>query len=125
MIFRTYEHYPPNEVLIFESNYDDMCIICFHHNTQFNQLINLNVQTLYITQCNCNALIHAHCLRLWHTHSQKCPICRSDMISTPQKKTIIFTFERTISFLYTFVLTHFVYVVFNYILSNYNSPHEL
>ena len=125
MIFRTYEHYPPNEVIIFENNYDDMCIICFHHNTQFNQLINLNEQTLYITQCNCNAIIHTDCLHLWHSHRQKCPICRTDTISKPQNNPPIITFERIISFLYALVLADFVYVVFNYILLNYISPHEL
>lgn len=122
MIFRTYEHYPPNEVIIFENNYDNICIICFHHNSL---LTNLNTQTLYIKKCNCNATIHTHCLRLWHSHRQKCPICRSDMISAPQKKITIFTFERIISFLYSLVIAHFVYVVYNYILLNYNSPQEL
>ena len=89
MIFRTYEHYPPNEAYYniifenFENNYDNMCIICFDPNSIFNELINLNTQTVYIKQCDCNAIIHNHCLSIWHAHTQKCPICRSGMIAKP------------------------------------------
>lgn len=96
----------------YDSDYDNICVICFHNN---NPLINLKEQMVYIKKCNCNSIIHTHCLRLWHSHAQKCPICRIDTIRTPLKKITIFTFERIISFLYALVLAHFVYVIVCYI----------
>ena len=125
MLFRTYEHYPTNEVyynMIFENyanNYDNVCIICFDHNSLFNELINLNTQTLYITQCTCNAIIHNHCLGIWHNRTQKCPICRSSMIACQEKgalnKITIFAIKciKTLLIIfYALSVAHFAYVIY-------------
>ena len=122
MIFRTYEHYPLNEDVIFDSNYDNICIICFHHNSL---LINLHDQTLYSRQCNCHAIIHTNCLRVWYSHAQKCPICRGTMIISKQHKIKPFTFKHIMTLLYALTIAHFVYVMYYYILLNYSSSHEL
>jgi hypothetical protein len=122
MIFRTYEHYPNNEIFISDSNYDNICIICFHHDSL---LINLNEQALYSKQCNCEATIHIHCLRLWYSHAQKCPICRGDMMIVTQHTRILFTFKRIMTMLYALTIAHFIYVMYYYILLNYSSSHEL
>jgi len=95
MIFRTYEHYPHNELcynIIFDNNYDNLCIICFENNNLLNEIIHLNNQTLYGTQCKCNAKIHNHCLEAWYDRTQKCPICRVIMINKvgTLKKTTLF-----------------------------------
>ena len=124
MLFRTYEHYPHNELcynIIFDNftnNYDNICIICFDTDNLFNELINLNTQTLYIKQCNCNAIIHNHCLSLWHDRTQKCPICRVVMISQDGalNKTTIFIIKYTAKIIKTFLklfyalcVAHFLY----------------
>lgn len=135
MLFRTYEHYPPNEVYYniifdnFENNYDNMCIICFDTNSIFNELINLNAQTLYIKQCKCNAIIHNHCLAIWHAHTHKCPICRSDMITQAGtiNKITLFTIKcvKTLFMVfYALSVAHFLYVAYC-ILLNYISSQEL
>ena len=123
MIFRTYEHYPPNEVyynIIFENvenNYDNICIICFEHNSLLNALITLNAQTLYIKQCKCNAIIHNHCLSIWHAHTHKCPICRSEMIAKAGtiNKMTLFTIKCVKTLLivfYALSVAHFLYVAY-------------
>jgi hypothetical protein len=133
MIFRTYEHYPPNEVCYniifenFENNYDNICIICFEHNSLFNEVINLNAQTVYIKQCNCNAIIHNHCLSIWHTHTQKCPICRVEMIAQvgALNKTTLFIIKCVKIFLqvlYSLTVAHFVYSVYCIFIESYFFP---
>ena len=133
MIFRTYEHYPPNEVcynIIFENfknNYDNICIICFEHNSLLNELITLNTQTLYIKQCNCDAIIHNHCLSMWHGLTQKCPICRVVMIGQvgALKKTTIFVIKcvkTCLQALYALTVAHFVYVVYCIFMESYFFP---
>jgi hypothetical protein len=120
MIFRTYEHYPHNEVCYniivesFENNYDNICIICFEHNSMLNELINLNNQTLYIKQCHCNAIIHNHCLGTWHERTQKCPICRVVMVTQvgALKKTTLFIIKCIKTFLiilYALSMAHLLY----------------
>ena len=133
MIFRTYEHYPPNEVYYniifenFENNYDNICIICFEHNSLLNELITLNAQTLYIKQCNCNAIIHNHCLSMWHDLTQKCPICRVVMVTQvgALNKTTIFSIKCVKTFLqalYVITVVHFVYVVYCIFIESYFFP---
>ena len=133
MIFRTYEHYPPNEDYYniifenFENNYDNMCIICFEQNSLFNELIYLNTQTVYIKQCNCNAIIHNHCLSIWHAHTQNCPICRIEMIAQvgALNKTTLFIIKCIKTFLkvlYSLTVVHFVYVVYCIFIESYFFP---
>ena len=120
MIFRTYEHYPHNEVCYniifenFENNYDNICIICFEHDSILNELINLNAQTLYIKQCECNAIIHNNCLSIWHSQANKCPICRVNVVAQvgALKKTTVYIINCVKTFLQALcVLTtvHFLY----------------
>ena len=133
MIFRTYDHYPLNEVyynIIFENienNYDNICIICFEHNSLLNKLITLNTQTLYIKQCNCNAIIHNHCLSMWYGLTQKCPICRAVMIAQvgALNKTTLFSIKCIKLFLqvlYSLTVAHFVYVVYCIFIESYFFP---
>jgi hypothetical protein len=125
MIFRTYEHYPHNEVCYniiienFENNYGNICIICFEHDGVLNELINLNKQTLYIKQCECNAIIHNHCLSIWHTHAQKCPICRVEVVAQAGslKKMTLFIIKCVKTFLivlYALTMVQFLYGVVLY-----------
>lgn len=122
MIFRTYEHYPHNEFcynIIFENNYDNICIICFEHDNLLNELITLNAQTLYIKQCECNAIIHNHCLVAWYDRTQKCPICRVMMVALVGtiKKTTLFVIKCIKTFLnvlYAVTMVHFLYGVMLY-----------
>ena len=120
MIFRTYEHYPHNEVCYniivenFENNYDNICIICFEHNGILNELINLNNQTLYIKQCDCNVIIHNNCLGTWHGRTQKCPICRVVMVAQvgALKKTTLFIIKcikTGLILLYALTMVHLLY----------------
>jgi len=123
MLFRTYEHYPPDEVYYnivfdnFDNNYDNICIICFDTNSLFNELISLNAQTLYIKKCECNAIIHNHCLSTWHAHTRKCPICRSDMITKAEtiNKITLFTIKCVKTLLivfYVLSLAHLLYLAY-------------
>ena len=123
MLFRTYEHYPHDEVYYnivfdnFDNNYDNICVICFDTSSLFNELINLNAQTLYIKQCNCNAIIHNQCLSIWHAHTGKCPICRSDMItkSGTINKITLFTIKCVKTLLivfYVLSLAHLLYLAY-------------
>jgi hypothetical protein len=132
MLFRTYEHYPHNEVYYniiienYENNYDNMCIICFDNNSLLNELINLNMQTLYIKQCNCNARIHYHCLGIWHERTQKCPICRSLMIakSGPLNKITALTIKcikMCLIVFYYLSVAHFICVAY-WIVDSYFLP---
>ena len=133
MIFRTYEHYPHNEVYYniivenFVNNYDNICIICFDHNSLLNELINLNTQTLYIKQCNCNAIIHNYCLGAWYDRTQKCPICRSVMIAKAGvlNKVTLFTIKciKTLLIIfYALCVAHFLYGVYCIFIESYFFP---
>jgi len=133
MIFRTYEHYPHNEVCYniiienFENNYGNICIICFEHDGVLNELINLNKQTLYIKQCECNAIIHNHCLGTWHGRTQKCPICRVMMVTQvgALTKTTLFVIKcvKTLLIaLYALTMVHFLYGVMLYFIESYFFP---
>jgi hypothetical protein len=81
MIFRTFEPYYNDEIIIYENK---MCFICYEIETEKGeQIINLNSQELYIKICNCKGLVHNKCLDKWYEKSSKCPICRLTLNKKP------------------------------------------
>ena len=74
MYFHVCEHYNENKSAVFTI---DDCFICFEHKTKSGELpIQLDQQTVYITNCHCNAWAHKECLDGWLLFQKKCPICR-------------------------------------------------
>jgi hypothetical protein len=103
MIFRTFEPYCNDEIIIYENK---MCFICYEIETEKGeQIINLNSQKLYIKICNCKGLVHTKCLDKWYDKSNKCPICRV----TVNKNTSYFVIFKNINYYYYIVFLVYFY----------------
>ena len=104
MIFRTFEPYCNDEIIIYENK---MCFICYEIETEKGeQIINLNSQKLYIKICNCKGLVHTKCLDKWYEKSNKCPICR---ITLNKKTNYFVTFKNTNYYYYYIVFLVYFY----------------
>lgn len=55
---------------------DDLCLVCLENNA-FAPLIHFKELYQYPTKCKCNGIYHLHCVKIWISIYQSCPICRS------------------------------------------------
>ena len=85
MIFRVCEHYSDDDL----SNTTDICFICYEFDTTFETRPIRLRQYLQSKQCNCDGLIHQKCLEQWNAKYNKCPICRSLLLTTTNNQSII------------------------------------
>lgn len=55
---------------------EHLCLICWSNENLNDPLFTIKEFENYIFTCNCNVLIHAHCLSEWIQKTNSCPICR-------------------------------------------------
>lgn len=78
MLFRTFEHYYNDDILI--NDEINECFICYEVLDKSNILIKLNNKINYIKACNCEGCIHIKCLDKWYESNNSCPVCRAVII---------------------------------------------
>lgn len=84
MLFRNCEHYDLQDT---PQKHTEECYVCYELNDIENQLpVKLDSQSLYLKKCTCNVFIHLSCLHAWYKSSKTCPICRKEMIYSPNKR---------------------------------------
>ena len=55
------------------TEYENTCVICLEGEKCYKMSLILN----YTKQCECDCIVHSHCLRKWHTKvHNKCLICQ-------------------------------------------------
>jgi hypothetical protein len=59
-------------------NEEKECFICFEKNDDILFLREIE-KNGYIKNCDCNGIIHIHCISKWYQINKKCPICRQRM----------------------------------------------
>ena len=66
MLFRTYEPYCQNDDKKETIDTNGECFICFENTDIYcKPTIELNCQTQYLNNCQCNGNIHKICLEIW------------------------------------------------------------
>jgi len=73
MIFRTFDHYYNDDILL---NKEDVCFICYDFLNVNETPIKLNSKTYYLKNCNCKGFIHKKCFDTWYDTNHSCPVCR-------------------------------------------------
>jgi hypothetical protein len=125
MLFKTYDPYNDeinnnnNKYLNKDNNTE--CFICFEINDFYHELpIQLHNQTIYLRNCICNGAIHSNCLYKWVDITNKCPICREEVVRIINNKIFqVFAYLNP-TFLRSIILNSFLLIkiakrVFKYI----------
>ena len=74
-----------------KENYD-FCFVCYEIGIPNEKKpLKLKTQKYYIKSCTCDGLIHKHCLDIWYSTTQICPICREYICDLETFKTLIVT----------------------------------
>jgi len=104
MYFSTISSYDDE---ITEITDDEKCLICWETSTNCNNLIKMNSLHLFSSfykSCNCNCIIHSHCLLEWINRQESCPICRNEIeIDVANKNKHKFRYKTQLQRLYIFI----------------------
>ena len=76
-LYTSSEYYDYNEhVVSADLDPNKQCIICWLPPRCNENVKCMKEFTFYISECECNALIHSGCLQKWIETNSSCPICR-------------------------------------------------
>ena len=105
MIFRTFDHYYNDDILL---NKEDVCFICYDFLNVNETPIKLNSKTYYFKNCNCDGFIHKKCFDKWYDTNHSCPVCRILVTKNKHLTTQIFVtnsyFSITCSIFFTILV---------------------
>ena len=140
MIFRTFDHYYNDDILL---NKEDVCFICYDFLNVNETPIKLNSKTYYFKNCNCDGFIHKKCFDKWYDTNHSCPVCRILVTKNKHLTTQIFVtnsyFSITCSIFFhniskinkclffmflIYFTTEIYYQGFNKILNQYDSKYD-
>lgn len=62
-----------------EPSNNELCLICLEDN-RAAPFIHFKELYQYPTKCKCNGIYHLHCVNIWISTCNGCPICRSPII---------------------------------------------
>ena len=107
-------------------DYDNECFICFEYTNETDMnLINLQIQDLYLNTCECRGSVHNNCLKKWFDNNKTCPICRIKVIEYKDENRVIhnyvqlgktiYRFLSILLFLYALVDLYFMVIRTKYI----------
>ena len=115
------------------------CLICWLPSDKHTPVKYMKTISYYLSNCQCNALLHEKCLTTWLQMNLSCPICRNKVslfcLNTNNGKYIIITkltiiFVSYVSHIFTVVFLSFItyfmiYVIYTIIFSDINIAYNL
>jgi hypothetical protein len=108
--------------IIKQDETNKICLICWASSKEDMPVKCLKEFSYFISDCECNALFHDSCLKLWVKSAVSCPICRkkfSDKINKIDRFTIKFTTgiiivlnftSKMLAFISLYSLIHLIYI---------------
>jgi hypothetical protein len=105
-----------------EPSNNDLCLICLEDNV-VAPFIRFKELYQYPTKCKCNGIYHLHCVNIWISIYNSCPICRSLIINNhvpfglSEIQIFLLKIMRILLILYYFFFQiYIIHMLVNYIL---------